>query len=277
MDDQEQQHSQPARPFRQWHTWRVRGLTIGGALLILWGMLFWYPAAERNRVAPIVIGGPIGWCACSPLGKYVYTGSSFYDLATGRHLSAPILPPEVDGTRFGFWLSDETFFFYTRWTEEHDGRLIYRLPADGWVVTIASGQVLDVRTMPLADQTRLLATAQERSRLHEQQLNTPRLSPNGYYRFVPHGSSADIRDAQERILSEILLPNQPCSFGWRPDSSGHYFAEETGIFVRRPGPLRVLLVHPPSPWVVWRWLVLGGALLALLAFAVYRRSSSESS
>jgi hypothetical protein len=249
-------------------------------IIVLGAAVLWlYQQAQRadaNRRAPIVAPVKARYCTLSPSGHFLQVDaldasqSDFYTTTTGERVNMAI-PPEVPQSEgLDLWLRDDTLFLYSKWTDvDYQGQL-YRAPQNGWLIDVQNHVVTDVLHLDLSERQATLALAQAQIRTYGTRGMLPAPSPDGKAIFY---INAKLTDISGNTLNQFPLWSgiEPCSFGWRPDSSGFYFVEhpKTGlIFSTGPGPVRLLLVHPPPGVPPWGWFALGGAL-ALAGLGVW--------
>jgi hypothetical protein len=252
-----------------------RSFVVGALLLVVLGaVLVWiYQLAVRadaERRAPIVVDVEATACSLSPGGRFLHVSaagvalSDFFDAITGEHISlslppdGPHLQPAGMPQPQALWLRDETYFVYDRWTNADHG---YHIPQNGWLIDVANRMVTNVLRLDTAERQALLDLVSQTIRRGSNPL--PATSPNGIYTYYFNGTIVDT-SGQELNRFPWRSRVEACGAGWRHDSSGVYFAEQPrrALLDRlgQPGPIRMLLVHPPPGVPPWVWPALGGVL-----------------
>jgi len=251
-------------------------LGLVGAVLLLAELRA--QAVDREARAPVVIAGAVHSCQLSPSGQLLFV--DFDNVPRFYHLSRRAwidLPVTTIITRPGgsFWLGDNLYFAFHTWREEYDARESWRVPTDGWIIDVANRVITDTLTLPTDEQAAIvqLATARERAVLGDV---APYTAPNGQYKFW-HSlySSATIYNSNglsndpQAVVNTVSGSTYPCLPGWRLDSQGYYFVDQQGTFPDNPGPVRLILTHPPFPTWLWIWRAIGITLSVAIVGAAW--------
>lgn len=206
--------------------------------------------------APLALNIPVRSCYLSPGGDYIHitTGNDsdkdtqIYRLADGKHIDIAIQEPIRHIYSNFVWIGNEQFFYTGDWEQLSEKE--YDTPTDGWVINIDTQTVTDTRTFdPEMRKTILERAKQIRNDLRSKKPLDPLPSPDGNYIFKP----VSITDRQTgRVLNQVYLTDPyrmiACEAGWRPDSGGYYFIDlPYWTLQNKPGPIRLLLTHPPVP------------------------------
>lgn len=224
-------------------------LFVALTALVIYGL----SRLRYNLRTPLVIGVQANGCYLSPGGTYMYVAESdfvgdeglpVYSTSDGKR-SQIHLPESYKGGE-AVWLDDGVLFDSYMWGREYPSHK-YALPDNGWVINVSTQTLTDTRILPVAERQEIFERARALVNRKREKYNTfPYMSPDGRYGYE-YGTIIDIQS--HTILNTVEMADEStCEAGWRPDSSGYYFIDRPEMtFVRKPGPIRLLLTHPPVP------------------------------
>lgn len=216
------------------------------------------PSIRYNLQAPLVLDVKARSCSLSLGGSYMhimsYTGIGdhglyIYSISSGKRVSIPTNDTFDQTEIVHTWVSDSLFFYSEKW-ELHSNKNAYDLPENGWIVDVPNQVVTNTMTLDNESRDHILHLAQQQmNKTIDKNRFFPIISPNNQYAIRPV-IITDVQSGKElNYLPPYTLSNDMLCFNaWKPDSSGYYFIARPLTFLGgEPGPIRLLLTHPPVP------------------------------